>query len=237
MRQARIPVTPARGESAPMKHRGLSLGVLIACGSTLVPAAAMDRSTELVARAFALTPDSNRGREIYARSCAGCHGREAWGRADTAIPALAGQRELYLIRQLADVAEVERDVREMHRLPVVVGASVEQQWRDVAAWLAARPLNPSPQHGDGRSLDLGSGLYRDTCAQCHGGQAEGDDAIAAPAMAGQHYSYLLMQIRGMASGHRSANIDFGLALMLDSFDATDMAAVADYISRLPAAPL
>lgn len=188
---------------------------------------------ELVGKAFTLTPDSERGEELFRRSCVACHGDQAWGRADTGVPALAGQRELYLLRQLADVAELNRDIPEMHRLPVFIGVNVEQQWRDVAAWLAARPLNRSPQHGDGQALDLGSGIYRDSCAQCHGDRGEGDDAIASPAMAGQHYSYLLLQIRGMASGHRFANIEFDLALMLSSLDANDMAAVADYISRLP----
>lgn len=220
-----------------MERRGLSVTMLGAIGLALGPAAAMDRSTELVAKTFALTPDVRRGREIYERSCASCHGRDAWGNANTAIPALAGQRELYLIRQLADLAERERDVQEMHRLPALVGTGVEQSWRDVAAWLAARPPNPVPQHGDGRSLDLGSGIYRETCAQCHGEKAEGDDAVAAPAMASQHYSYLLMQLRKIANGHRSSNIELGLAIMLDSLDATEMAAVADYISRLPDAPL
>lgn len=220
-----------------MDGKGLLMTMLGACGLALGPAAAMDRSTELIAKAFALTPDARRGEELYGRTCAGCHGREAWGRADLAIPALAGQRELYLLRQLADVAEMERDLKEMHRLPAFIGIGVEQQWRDVAAWLAARPLNPAPEHGDGSKLDLGSGLYRETCAQCHGEQAEGDDAVAAPALASQHYSYLLMQLRNMGNGHRSSNIELGLAVMLDSLDTTEMAAVADYISRLPDAPL
>lgn len=199
----------------------------------VAPSQAMERSMELVGKAFTLTPDSERGRDLFRKSCAACHGDQAWGRADTGVPALAGQRELYLLRQLADVAELNRDIPEMHRLPVFIGVNVEQQWRDVAAWLAAQPLNRSPQHGDGHALDLGSGIYRDSCAQCHGDQGEGDDAIASPVMAGQHYSYLLLQIRGMAAGHRFANIEFDLALMLSSLDANDMAAVADYISRLP----
>jgi len=206
------------------------IGLVFLCGAP----GAMERSTELVGKAFALTPDPSRGEEIYRGSCATCHGSEAWGRADTGIPALAGQREIYLIRQLADVAELNRDIREMHRLPALIGVNVEQQWRDVAAWLSVQPVNSSPQQGDGKALDLGSGIYRDACAQCHGERGEGDDAIASPAMAGQHYSYLLLQIRGMAGGHRFSNVEFDLALMLSSLDANDMAALADYISRLPA---
>jgi hypothetical protein len=40
----------------------------------------------------------------------------------------------------------------------------------------------------------------------------------------------------MASGHRFANVDFDLALMLDNMSAADMAGVADYISRLSSQP-
>lgn len=199
----------------------------------LVPAAgAMERSTELLAKAFSLQPDARRGAELYAASCASCHGERGWGRADSAMPSLAGQREPYLLRQLADFAELNREVKEMHRLEAIIGVAPEQQWRDLAAFLAAQPLHPSTQVGDGKSLDIGAGIYRDACAQCHGTRGEGDDAILAPALAGQHYSYLLLQIRGMASGHRFSNIEFDLALMLSSFSAADMAAVADYVSRL-----
>jgi cytochrome c553 len=204
--------------------------VLVLAGG---PAFALERSLELVAQAYALTPDPKRGAELFERDCSACHGQQAWGRADSAVPSLAGQRELYLLRQLADVAEQNRDIPEMHRLRILVNPESLQDWRDLAAWLSVQRVNPAPQHGDGKSLDLGSGIYRDACAQCHGDRGEGDDAIASPVLAGQHYSTLLLQIRRMAAGHRYANLDFDLALMLGALDATDMAAVADYISRLP----
>ena len=85
-------------------------------------------------------------------------------------------------------------------------------------------------------LDNGSGIYRDGCASCHREDGTGDDSVGAPSLAGQHYSYLLTQIRGMASGHRFTNVDFDLALMLDNMTAADMAGVADYISRLSGQP-
>ncbi len=205
----------------------------------LVPAAltAAERNQELLAKTLALTPNANRGGQIYARVCGGCHGDKGWGVAEASVPSLSGQRERYLLRQMIDFAEINRDAAEMHRINASLGAAPEQQWRDLAAYLSRLPMNPRPQKGDGKSLDIGSGIYRDNCASCHGEEGKGDDDIFSPALAGQHYSYLLLQIRGMATGHRFSNVDFDLALMLDNLSAADMAAVADYISRLNTMPV
>ena len=197
---------------------------------------AAERSQELFDKALALDANANRGAQAYAKVCAHCHGDRAWGAGESSIPALAGQRERYVLRQLADFAELDRDAPEMHRVGASLGVAPEQQWRDIAAYVASLPMNTRPQLGDGKSLDIGSGIYRDGCASCHGEDGQGDDDLISPALAGQHYSYLLQQIRGMATGHRFSNVDFDLALMLDNFSAADMAAVADYTSRLSTRP-
>lgn len=199
-------------------------------------AQAAERGKELLANALALTPNPNAGGQAFAANCAGCHGDKGWGVAESAVPALAAQRERYLLTQLIDFAELNRDAVEMHRASASLGVSPEQQWRNIAAYLSRLPVNPRPQRGDGKLLDNGSGIYRDSCASCHREDGTGDDSVGAPALAGQHYSYLLTQIRGMASGHRFTNVDFDLALMLDTMSAADMAGVADYISRLSARP-
>lgn len=199
-------------------------------------AQAAERAKELLTSTLALTANPNAGGQAYAKNCAGCHGDKAWGVGESAVPALAGQRERYLLTQLIDFAELNRDAVEMHRASASLGVSPEQQWRNIAAYLSRLPVNPRPQRGDGKRLDIGSGIYRDSCASCHREDGTGDDSVGAPALAGQHYSYLLAQIRGMASGHRFTNVDFDLALMLDNLSAADMAGVADYISRLSAQP-
>jgi cytochrome c553 len=220
------------------RHRWHPLWIAVAAAVLSLPLSvnAAERAKELLAKTLALAANANAGGQAFARNCAGCHGDKAWGVGDASIPALAGQRERYLLTQLIDFAELNRDAVEMHRASAALGIAPEQQWRNIAAYLARLPMNPRPQKGDGKSLDNGSGIYRDSCASCHREDGMGDDSVAAPALAGQHYSYVLMQIRGMASGHRFTNVDFDLALMLDNMSAADMAAVADYISRLSAMP-
>jgi cytochrome c553 len=233
------PAASQRHHVATSRGHGATLALLVTLAAQVwlpMAANAAERGQELLNRTLALSASPNRGGQVYAKVCAGCHGDKAWGDGDSSIPALAGQRERYLLLQLIDFAEVSREAAEMHRVDARLGPSPEQQWRDIAAYLSGLAMNPRPQQGDGKSLDVGSGIYRDNCASCHGEEGNGDDTVFSPALAGQHYSYLLRQIRGMATGHRFSNVDFDLALMLDNMSAADMAAVADYISRLSTMP-
>lgn len=231
-------VTSAWLRSWVQRRRWLALGSIAAAIVLCLPfpAQSAERAKELLGKTLALAPNPNAGGQAYAKNCAGCHGDKAWGVGETGVPALAAQRERYLLTQLIDFAELNRDAVEMHRASVSLGVAPEQQWRNIAAYLSRLSVNPRPQRGDGKMLDNGSGIYRDSCASCHGEDGTGDDSVGAPALAGQHYSYLLTQIRGMASGHRFTNVDFDLALMLDNMSAADMAGVADYISRLGGRP-
>jgi cytochrome c553 len=44
--------------------------------------------------------DVDKGRKIYRKECAWCHGREGWGDSEQGVPMLAGQYTSYLWRQL-----------------------------------------------------------------------------------------------------------------------------------------
>ncbi len=49
--------------------------------------------------------DVELGRKRYRKECASCHGSEGWGRADKAVPLLAGQYTNYLWRQVKKYRE------------------------------------------------------------------------------------------------------------------------------------
>jgi cytochrome c553 len=49
-----------------------------------------------------------RGTEVYARSCAACHGKAGNGSGRQQIPRLAGQNYAYLVRQIHDAVEGRR---------------------------------------------------------------------------------------------------------------------------------
>lgn len=167
---------------------------------------------------------------MYEQHCARCHGTEAAGDAQSVIPVLAGQREAYLVKQLADFTELERDNRTMHAIVARAALSEPQVWADVAGYLSNLPSSKQPQVGSGTGTNLGEAIFREQCAACHEGDAGGDAEGFVPVLQGQHYSYLLQQMRGLASSHRQ-NADEGLGRFLESLDADELTSVADYLSR------
>jgi cytochrome c553 len=78
----------------------------------------------------------------------------------------------------------------------------------------------------------GGNLYAKDCAVCHGASGEGKAEQFFPRLSGQHYRYLLRENRLIRNGERrNANPD--MANVIRAYSDEELAAVADYISRLP----
>ena len=194
------------------------------------------RTEELIERALALAPNERSGKDLFDVHCASCHGPRAHGDAGNVIPALAAQLPIYLIKQLVDMSEGGRDVPEMHRVASRKALTAPQSIRDLATYVSRLPRNSAPEHGDGNDIATGRRYYQGLCAFCHGEQGEGNEAHATPAVRGQHYSYLLAQMRKLSAMHRSSvNVEIVEALEGLPFDRAT--AVADYMSRLPDASI
>jgi len=206
------------------------LAVLLVLSATAAPASE-ERVDAATRAALALDAHPKAGARLFARHCQTCHGAHAGGDPGRNIPSLAGQRFTYLVRQLANFAGKERDSREMHQVVSQAALRTPQAWVDIASWLNAQPMNPAAQAGDGKHLGLGEGIFREQCASCHREDARGDDDGFVPSLRGQHQAYLANQIRGLANGRRH-NLDENLMRFFNSFEDSDIAAVADYLSRL-----
>lgn len=192
--------------------------------------AAVERVDELVHTALELDVDARRGRATFEKHCASCHGRSAYGDAARHIPALAGQRQAYVIKQLADFSELERSSEQMHRIVSDEELKEPQVWADVAAYLNALTPLANPTHGDGRYVLLGEAIFREQCSSCHEDDARGDDDGFVPSLRNQHYAYLLSETRTMARWH-SRNVEEDLVRFLDSLDEDEIQGLADYLSR------
>ena len=188
----------------------------------------VDRTTQA---ALELDAHPQRGAEQFRRSCARCHGADAQGDADHAIPALAAQRFRYIVRQLANFSGHERDSSIMERVVAHDTVREPQTWVDIAAYLNSRPVAAHVQTGDGADVGLGRGIFHEQCASCHREDAHGDPEGFIPSLRNQHYSYLLTQLKKLASGSRH-NVDEDLVLFWRSLDDRDVRATADYLSRL-----
>jgi cytochrome c553 len=207
----------------------------LACALALLPigmaVASQTRVDQQVRAALQLEANAKRGASLYATHCASCHGPQAFGDVKNVLPALAGQRQAYLIKQLADFAELERDSSDMHRVVSRTAVSTPQAWADLAGYLSALPVTRVAETGDGDGVELGEAIFQEQCASCHEEDARGDDDGFVPSLRDQHYGYLVRAMRGMSASHRH-NVDDDLVRFLDSFDTDEITAVADYLSRL-----
>jgi cytochrome c553 len=187
---------------------------------------------DLAQQASALSADVPHGQVLYLKHCAGCHGHRAWGDGLRVIPALAGQRQIYLIAQLAHFASGGRAGSELHGTvmhDVLQPPDVNraQAMRDLAAWLSQSAPNSEPEHGSGKAATEGARKYAQACAGCHGMDGAGTEQ-GTPALANQHYSYLLGQLDGFSSGR----LRHALGVETAAFGSSEQQqAVADYLSR------
>lgn len=180
-------------------------------------------------RALRLGASPQRGAEAY-RVCHGCHRAAGAGTADGAYPRLAGQHDTFLIKQLADIRAGRRDNPKMYPFANEHAIST-QDLADLAAYLAALPSPPDNGTGDGRQLARGETLFARDCATCHGPRGEGRAESFFPRVGRQHYSYLYQESRDIRDGRRR-NANPKMVDAIRTYSDADLAAVADYMSRL-----
>jgi cytochrome c553 len=190
--------------------------------------ASADRLTQ---SALDLDAHKERGAVEFHRSCARCHGDAAQGDAAQAIPALAGQRFKYIVRQLANFSSEERDSDIMQRVLAHKTLKEPQTWVDIAAYLNNLPMTVAAGTGDGERAALGRGIFHEQCASCHHLDAHGDDEGFVPSLRNQQYTYLVAQLKKLAEGRRH-NVDEDLVRFWRSLEDQDMRGTADYLSRL-----
>ena len=204
---------------------------LIAVASLGVAARASEESVdEATKTALALDVNLKHGRDLFVAQCTGCHGKSGYGDRSRSIPALAGQRFAYLVRQLANFSGDERENAAMHQVVSRGGVRTTQSWADIAGYLSRLPANPKAETGNGSMVALGRGIFQEQCASCHQADAGGDEDGFVPALEGQHYSYLVGQIRQIAADRRH-NVDEDLQRFLRFFDENEIEGVADYLAR------
>jgi cytochrome c553 len=217
-----------------MKTRYAYPALVVAIAS-LVPGPLAAAAPAQVAEAeydevMALMPDLDNGREVYL-TCAVCHRPEGWGTRDGSYPQIAGQLRTVIIKQLADIRARNRDNPLMYpfSVPRILGGS--QNIADVSAYVASLPMTPANGVGPGGDLDHGQRLYEENCVKCHGDRGQGDEKDHMPAIAGQHYNYLMRQFDMIRTGRRK-NSDPKMVKQIEGFSRRDQSAVLDYTSRL-----
>jgi len=204
--------------------------ILCLCMPAVIVASPADVAQAEYDEVLQKEPNLDNGRRAYL-TCAVCHLPEGWGSIDGSYPQIAGQLRTVVIKQLADFRAGNRENPLMYpfSVPGILGGP--QEIADVAAYVAQLPMTPHNSVGAGDNLGLGERLYADNCVDCHGAAGEGDVEEHIPAIAGQHYPYLVRQFDQIRSGQRK-NADPKMQEQIDGFTAEQEAAVLDYTSRL-----
>lgn len=210
--------------------RSLLAALLIGPSSIAMAATPAEIAAAEYEKVLSLTPDVDNGREVYL-VCSVCHTPEGWGTSDGSYPQIAGQLRTVIIKQLADIRARNRDNPMMYpfAVPRILGSA--QEIADVAAYVAQLPMTPNNGLGPGQDLAHGEQLYEDHCVSCHGERGEGNVEDHIPAIAGQHYSYLMRQFELIRLGRRK-NADSKMVGQIQNFSARDQSAVLDYTARL-----
>ena len=141
------------------------------------------------------------------RYCTTCHGADGRGNEAVRAPRLAGMEPWYLRRQLenyrAGIRGAHPDDIEGVAMRAMAVKLTDESIQDIIEWAGGWNYVPA-EHTVSGDLDAGRALYR-TCATCHGADAEGDEALGAPALAGQNDWYMVVQLGNFLAGYRGAH--------------------------------
>jgi cytochrome c553 len=194
----------------------------------------------LLAPGHAMSQDEGRGERAY-KLCTYCHGDQGEGRQDLASPAIAGLPEWYLKAQLTKFSDGARglhpqDLGGMKMRPMARTLFANQNDIDaVAKYVAGLPRPQLQATVKGRPIK-GQATFQ-VCISCHGENAQGNQALNAPPLAGASDWYLVTQLKNFKAGIRGgdpAKDPTGASMrpMATALSPEAMADVVSYINLL-----
>ena len=165
-------------------------------------------------------PDAQAGK-VKAAVCGACHGEDG-NSASEAFPSLAGQPPLYVYYQLLQFREGRRKDPAMTAIAAPLS---DADMKDLGAYFTAQVPRVPAKALEPAQIEAGKAIAaRNHCGSCHMPDYSGQKHI--PRLAGQHYDYLVKELRGFKTGSRP-DIDGTMASSaqpLTDKDITDMAA-------------
>jgi len=219
-----------------MKYRTLALVAALALAAHCTPAWAAAPAPDTAApsgelkAALEATPDAVRGKAAF-DDCTGCHRKDGGGRPLATVPRLAGQHATVLVKQLVDIRSGRRQNPRMK--PLVDDPGINAQvLADIAAYVQGLPVPGNITQGPGTDLALGQRLYDKDCVACHGAGGQGRAESFVPMVAAQHFVYLRRELDLIRSGERG-NSNAEMAKLVQAYNAAELQALADHMSRLP----
>ena len=164
--------------------------------------------------------------------CGSCHGATGQSAAPN-FPRLAGQNEVYLVKQLKDFASGDRKSPMMKEKVALMD---ERMIRSLAAFYARQAATNTPST-DAQLMAVGQFVYLrgnpyaglPACQSCHGPDAQGTHQL--PRLAGQHPVYIATQLRNFHQAERS-NDGVAMKFVTSRMSDLEVHAVAAYLGHL-----
>jgi cytochrome c oxidase subunit 2 len=178
------------------------------------------------------------GAEYYNdRYCMTCHGADGMGSEGIRGPRLAGMEPWYLKRQLENFraglrGTHELDVPGTEMRPMAVPLT-DESIADLLGWIGSWEYKPAEITLTNGDAAAGQPLYG-TCATCHGAEAQGNEALGAPALAGQNDWYLFAQLKNFKAGYRGTHADdtYGAQMVPMAAALADDTAILNVVSYI-----
>jgi cytochrome c553 len=185
--------------------------------------------------------DLNTGKASYGM-CASCHGANGEGITAMNAPAINGQSAEYIARQLNHFKSGIRggSSNDMYgaQMKGMAATLTDEAVTNVSAYIASLPETAVAdiQEGD---LHKGNSAYQGKCGACHGGKAQGNELMNAPALANLDSAYITRQIASYKSGIRGSHADDRLGKQMKMManvisNDEELTNIIAYIHSIPA---
>jgi cytochrome c553 len=159
--------------------------------------------------------------EAKAQMCAACHGKNGVPTDPKTIPVIWGQEQSYLMKQLRDFRNGERQSAVMS--PIAKDLA-EGDLRRIAAYFAAKPW--PARRASAKAPAAPKAVAQ--CQACHQPNFQG--GMPAPRLAGLSYEYLVASMRAFANEQRTNNLD--MPKFMQALSERERSAIARYVSAL-----
>ena len=176
--------------------------------------------------AFAGVPahaqDNQANVEAKAQACNACHGQSGSPLDPKTMPIIWGQQTYYIVKQLSDYRNGERQ----HPIMSPLAKTLQRaDLRPIAVYFAgktwpAHPATATPAAPPAEKIAV--------CKACHQQNFEG--GLPAPRLAGLSYEYLAAQMRAFASDTRTNNGD--MPALMKALSESERDQIAHYLSAL-----
>jgi cytochrome c553 len=158
--------------------------------------------------------------------CVACHG-PGGNSTQTTFPILAGQTARYLYLQLRDFQEGRRSDPAM---TAMVKDLTRDELRELADYFAKQKPAPQTFKSDPEKSRLGRLKAEETlCTMCHLGGFAGQNEI--PRVAGQHYDYVVKQLRDFKARRRT-NDAGNMTAVSNTLSDTDIDNLGHFVAGL-----